>query len=194
MGSVWWYAARSAGIVTWALAALSVVWGLLLSTKVLGRAVRPNWLLDLHRFLGGLTVVFLGIHLVALLFDPWVGFGPADLLVPFASDWNPVAVAWGIVAADLLLAVELTSMLRNRIPKRWWRGVHFASYGVYVLGTVHLLTAGTDRHSPALVWTVAVTSVVIAAMTLYRAAVAAESGPTTAHGPSGTIRSSQPVG
>jgi predicted ferric reductase len=194
MGSVWWYVARSSGIVAWALAALSVLWGLLLSTKVLGRAARPNWLLDLHRFLGGLTVVFVGVHLFGLLFDPWIDFGPTQLLVPFASDWNPVAVAWGVVALYLLLAVETTSLVRNRIPRRWWRSVHFASYGVYVLGTVHLLTAGTDRHSPVLVWTVVITSVVVAAMTLYRAAIAAERDGAGTGRSGGTIRSSQPVG
>jgi predicted ferric reductase len=194
MGSVWWYVARSSGIVAWALAALSVLWGLLLSTKVLGRAARPNWLLDLHRFLGGLTVVFVGVHLLGLLFDPWIDFGPAQLLVPFASDWNPVAVAWGVVALYLLLAVEITSLVRNRIPRRWWRSVHFASYGVYVLGTVHLLTAGTDRHSPVLVWTVVITSVVVAAMTLYRAAIAAERDGAGTGRSGSTIRSSQPVG
>ena len=194
MGSVWWYVARSSGIVAWALAALSVLWGLFLSTKVLARAARPNWLLDLHRFLGGLTVVFVGVHLVGLLFDPWIGFGPLQLLVPFTSDWKPVAVAWGVVAMYLLLAVEITSLLRNRIPKRWWRGVHFASYAVYVLGTVHLLNAGTDRHSPALLWSAALVSLVIAAMTLFRVAAAADQDQIGPRGQSGTIRSSQPVG
>ena len=51
-----WYVARAAGIVAWALVSGAVVWGLLLSTRVLRGRPTPRWLLDLHRFLGGLAV------------------------------------------------------------------------------------------------------------------------------------------
>ena len=190
MGSVWWYVARSSGIVAWGLAALAVLWGLLLSTKVMGRRVRPNWLLDLHRFLGGLTVVFIAVHLLGLVLDPYVDFGAVQILVPLASSWKPVAVAWGVVAMYLLLAVEVTSLLRSRIPKKWWKAVHFSSYAIFILGTVHLLTAGTDRHSPVLLWTVVATSVAVAAMTLVRVITPRESRIID----SDTIRSAQPIG
>lgn len=190
VGSVWWYVARSSGIVAWGLAALSVLWGLLLSTKVMGRRVRSNWLLDLHRFLGGLTVVFVAIHLLGLVLDPYVDFGAAQLLIPFASTWKPVAVAWGVVGFYLLLAVEVTSLLRSHIPKRWWKAVHMSSYAIYVLGTVHLLTAGTDRRSTPLLWTVVATTVVIAAMTLVRIFMPRETRTIDAD----TIRSAQPIG
>ena len=52
---LWWYTARAGGIVAWALLAASVVWGLLLSTRVRPGGVAPSWILDLHRFLGGLA-------------------------------------------------------------------------------------------------------------------------------------------
>src|SRR5437764_11280232 len=57
-----WYTARAAGIVTWALLAASVLWGLALSTRVLRGRPRPAWLLDLHRFLGGAAIAFLAVH------------------------------------------------------------------------------------------------------------------------------------
>ena len=34
MNQVWWYSARASGIVAWVLLAASVVWGLILSTKL----------------------------------------------------------------------------------------------------------------------------------------------------------------
>lgn len=190
MGSVWWFVARSSGLVAWGLAALAVLWGLLLSTRILGRKVRPSWLLDLHRFLGGLTVVFIAIHLTGLILDPFVDFGAVQVLVPFASTWKPLAVAWGVVAFYLLLAVEFTSLLRNRIPKQWWRAVHFSSYAIFVLGTVHLLTAGTDRRSPILLWTVVAAITAVSAMTLLRIVRPRESRFID----SDTIRSAQSVG
>ncbi|MDH4119332.1 MAG: hypothetical protein OEW30_18270, partial [Acidimicrobiia bacterium] len=73
---VWWYVARSSGLVAWLLLAAAVVWGLLLSTRILQERRKPAWLLDLHRWLGGLSVVFTGAHLAGLVLDSYVEFGP----------------------------------------------------------------------------------------------------------------------
>ncbi len=144
----WWYVARSGGIVALVLSGASVVWGLLLGTKYLGRAAKPKRLLDLHRFLGALTVIFTAIHMIALVFDEFVTFTLTDLLVPFASEWQPANVAWGVVSFWLLIAIQLSSMLMNRIPRRLWRGIHFSSYLMFLTGLVHGLLAGTDASSP----------------------------------------------
>ena len=110
-GTLPWFVARSSGLIAWALLAASVVWGLAISTRVLNGRPRPAWLLDLHRYLGGIATVFVAVHIVALLGDTYVHFGLASVLVPFASSWHPVAVAWGISAFYLLLAVEVTSLV-----------------------------------------------------------------------------------
>jgi len=157
-----WYVARASGIVSWSLLSLAVVWGVILSTRLLGRRVTPAWLQDLHRFLGGASVAFVGIHVAGLVADDYVHFGPSEVLVPLASSWHPVAVAWGIVAAYLLVAVEVTSLLRKQLPARLWRRVHQSSFLLWVLATVHLFTAGTDATNPALQWTALVlTSAVV---------------------------------
>ena len=143
-----WYVARAAGLVSWGLLAAATLWGLALSTKALGPRPRPNWLLDMHRWLGGTALAFTGVHVLALLLDQYVHFGPMQLLVPFAATWHPVAVAWGVVSIYLLLAVELTSLVRARISKRVWRRVHTASFLLFVTATVHGLTAGTDMRAP----------------------------------------------
>jgi predicted ferric reductase len=152
MNQATWYAARSAGIVAWCLLALSMLWGLALSTGVFGRRPRPSWLLDLHRFLGGFALAFTGVHVIALIADNYVHFGAADVLVPFASGWHPVAVAWGIVAAWMALAVEVTSLARHRLSADAWRRVHYTSFAVFVLATIHGLSAGTDTRSFFAIW------------------------------------------
>lgn len=146
-GTFPWYIARAAGLVSWALLAAATLWGLALSTKVFGRRPRPNWLLDLHRWLGGTALAFTGVHVVALLADQYVHFGLTEIFVPLASKWHPVAVAWGIVAAYLLVAVEVTSLARKRLSKRIWHRVHTASFVLFVMATVHGLTAGTDGRT-----------------------------------------------
>jgi predicted ferric reductase len=165
---VWWYVTRSTGVVAWALLAMSVLWGLALSTRALGRRPPAPWLLDVHRFLGGLAVIFTLFHLGSLMLDPWASFKLNELLVPFSSHWKPGPVAWGIAAFYLLLAVEVTSLLKNRLPLRFWRGVHLTSYVLYACATVHLLTAGTDRQNPVMRWSVLATVGAVIFFTMYR--------------------------
>src|SRR5699024_5312309 len=105
---LWWYLSRASGIVTLTASGGAIVWGLLLSTRLIRRRSLPRWLLDLHRFLGAVAVLSLGVHLAALWADSYVHFSVADLTVPGHTTWHPVAVAWGIVAAYLLVAVELS--------------------------------------------------------------------------------------
>ena len=144
---IWWYVARSGGMVALGLTAASVLWGLLLTTKFLSGVPKQKWLLDLHRFLGALSVIFALIHVAAQMFDTFVSFGIVDVLVPFASGWKPGPVAWGIVSFWLLLAVQVTSMLMHRLPRRWWRAVHMLSYVVLWTGIMHGVTAGTEGRS-----------------------------------------------
>lgn len=145
---LWWYLARATGLVAWALATAAVITGLLFATRLTGRRPPRAWTLDLHRFLGGASVVFTGLHITGLVADNYMTFGASDVLVPFASPWKPAAVALGVVALYLLVAVEATSLLMRRLPRRWWRSVHLTSYGVFWLATFHLLSAGTDADHP----------------------------------------------
>jgi DMSO/TMAO reductase YedYZ heme-binding membrane subunit len=146
-GHLTWYVARSAGLVAWTLVLTSILWGLVLATRVVGRRrPGPAWLLSMHRYLGALALTFTGVHVGAILLDGYVRFGLVEVLVPLASPWHPVAVAWGIVAMYLLVAVEVTSLLRRHLAPRVWRRLHLLSYALFALATVHLLGAGTDAR------------------------------------------------
>jgi len=150
---VWWYATRAAGLMTWTTATASVVVGLVLSSRAVRSRTGP-WLLDLHRFLGGISVVFLLAHLGTLWADSYVEFGPRELFVPGASEWRPEAIAWGIIAAYLLIAVEVSSLLRSRISKRLWRVIHFLSFAAMLGGSYHAWLAGSDVKNPV-TWAIA---------------------------------------
>ena len=165
---LWWYVARASGMVAWLFAIASILWGLALSTRALGKQPRAPWLLDLHRFLGGATIVLTLVHIGALIADSYVTFDVVDVLVPWASQWRTAAVAWGVIALWLLLAVQLSSMFMKRLPKRLWRGVHLSSYVVAILATVHGLAAGADAEHPAVVLAWPVASAAIIFFTAYR--------------------------
>lgn len=148
---VWWYTARASGLVAWALVTASVVWGLLVAGRLASRP-RPAWFLDLHRFLGALSVTFVAVHLAGLALDGYVHFGVSELLVPFASSWRPAAVAWGVVGFYLLVAIEATSLMMRHLPRRLWRQVHRTSFVLFIVATVHGFTAGTDTRNGLVRW------------------------------------------
>jgi predicted ferric reductase len=141
---IWWYLSRSSGIIALVLLVLSVVWGVLLATRALKPYDRPAWLLDLHKWLGGTALVMTGLHLFGLVMDSWISFGFADLFVPGASDFKPLAVAIGIVSMYVMIAIQASSYMRKRLSPRVWRGIHVLSYGLVWTSAIHAGMAGTD--------------------------------------------------
>jgi DMSO/TMAO reductase YedYZ heme-binding membrane subunit len=141
---IWWYLSRASGIVAWLMLTASVLWGIVLATDLFPKRRRTASLLAMHRWLAGLAFFFIAGHLFTLLFDSYTHFGLPDLLVPFASSWRPTAIAVGVVALWLLIAVEVTALAMKRLSKKWWRDVHIASYGVFWAVSIHGALAGTD--------------------------------------------------
>jgi hypothetical protein len=165
---VWWWLARASGLVAWTAAAATVIWGLALSSNALRRRGTPAWILDMHRYLGTLTIVFVGVHLGALLLDRYVQFTLGDLLVPMTSPWRPGALAWGIAALYLLLLVQATSWLMRWIPRRLWHSLHLLSFVVLTAGTVHGAQAGADSGRLAVQLGALVVVCVVALLVLLR--------------------------
>lgn len=157
----WWYVTRATGFVSWTLLAIAVLWGLFITNKTLTRSTAPAWVLDLHRHLGGLGVVFVAVHVGALPLDGYTHWGWSDLFVPMSTKWHPGAIAFGIVGMYLLIAIELTSLLGRRFPKKWWRRVHMLSFPLYVIASIHLFAAGTDAGNVVARWLVVTVSTLV---------------------------------
>jgi DMSO/TMAO reductase YedYZ heme-binding membrane subunit len=146
-GHFWWYTARAGGIVAWALVLASCLWGVFLALRGGSRQLPAAWLLSAHRYLSMLALCFIGVHVLALIADSYVKFTVVDVLVPMASTWHPLAVAFGIVSMYLVVAIEITSLLRHRMAVATWRGIHVTAYAVLALSTIHFLSAGTDARA-----------------------------------------------
>jgi methionine sulfoxide reductase heme-binding subunit len=166
---IWWFLSRSSGIVAWLMLTASVLWGIVLATDLFPKWRKTTWLLDMHRWLAGLTFFFIAGHLGTLLFDKYTHFGVGDFLVPFASSWRPTAIALGVIGLWLLVAIQVTALATQRLSKKAWRIIHIASYGVFWAVSVHAALAGTDTSKTLYVVTaiVALAAVVFAAS--YRA-------------------------
>jgi len=91
---------------------------LLITTKLIQRRGLPAWLTDLHKYLGALTVVFIAVHLLALVADNFLHFSWAELFIPFSSTWKRGPVAWGIGAFWGLVIVEGSSLIKRQLSRR----------------------------------------------------------------------------
>ncbi|HLO35044.1 MAG TPA: ferric reductase-like transmembrane domain-containing protein [Candidatus Deferrimicrobium sp.] len=148
-----WFTTRGAGIVSLVLFSVVATLGLLAVARTQS-ARWPRFLtVELHRSLALLSVVFLGIHIVTAVLDPFTKLGLAAALVPLASSYRPLPVAFGVVSVYLGVAVIITSLLRERIGHRVWRAVHWASYAAWPLAVEHTLTAGSDSFA---IWMLAI--------------------------------------
>ena len=139
-----WYTTRATGIVALVLLTGTVVLGMLTA----GRARSRSWpgfaQADLHKRVSLLAMAFLAFHVLTSVLDTYVNVGWAAVIVPFASPYRPVWTGLGTVGVDLILAVAISSALRQRIRARTWRGIHWLAYGSWPVAMSHALGMGTD--------------------------------------------------
>lgn len=147
---VYWATARAAGIVAYILLTISMASGMLISTQVLDKVVSRKWSYALHKFITTVMLFFVAAHLAFLLLDAYTKFTVPQLLVPFTSAYRPWWTGWGIVAMYGIVALVVSSYAQKQIGQKVWRGIHYSSFGVFGLVTLHGLGDGTDANSPLL--------------------------------------------
>lgn len=171
-----WIVARASGLAGYALLTASILAGLVLRARPFGTALKPAAVTDLHRFLAllGLGAVF--VHALALLLDSAVPIGVADLLVPGIARYRPLATGLGVLAAELMLVVYASFSLRKRIGPRNWRRLHWATYLIFALATIHGFAAGTDSRTTWALALYGAASGAVLAATAWRSLVPPEKG------------------
>jgi sulfoxide reductase heme-binding subunit YedZ len=143
-----WILARASGLVAYALLTSSVVAGIVLKARPFGAALKAVAVADVHRFLAMLGLGFVALHAATLVLDSTVRISIAALFVPGLVSYRPLWSAFGVLAAELMLLVYISSALRRRIGARAWRRLHWLTYAVFGLATAHGLAAGTDGGRP----------------------------------------------
>jgi predicted ferric reductase len=144
----WWYVTRAAGLTAYFLLWLSMVWGMAISTRFFHPAVDGSYSYDFHEYLSLLGLGFVLLHVVVLLFDPFLPFSIWQILVPFTDTYRPLWVGLGIIALYLFILVTVTFYLRASIGARAFRSIHFLSLVGYLGATLHGLFGGSDSALP----------------------------------------------
>lgn len=170
-----WYAARAGGVVAYLLLSASVLAGITLAGKQRVPGFPRFAVEDVHRFLGILAGLFIAIHVGSIALDTVVPFSVTQLVVPFTASYRPLATGLGIVALELLVAVGITNRFRSRLPYRFWRRAHYATFAVWLLATGHGILAGSDRDQTwlLLLYAIAVGLVAVASVLRFGHAPAA---------------------
>jgi methionine sulfoxide reductase heme-binding subunit len=142
-----WYTMRATGIVALVLLTGTMVLGILTAGRTASRAWPAFARADLHKRVSLLAMVFLALHVLTAVLDTYVNVGWIAVVIPFASPYRPLWTGLGTVGVDLILAVALSSALRQRISPRTWRGIHWLAYGSWPVAMAHSLGMGTDASA-----------------------------------------------
>ena len=143
-GAALWYLNRATGMVALVLMTLTIVLGTIVRRQGRLPGLPRFAVVRVHRNVALLSALLVVGHVATAVVDSYVDIGPLAAVVPFASGYRPLAVGLGALAVDLALLVVVTSLLRDRLPRRLWTPVHLTSYVLWPLAAVHGLTAATD--------------------------------------------------
>lgn len=141
----YWLLARASGFVAYLLLWLSVVFGLAVSSKLVRLWRGGPAAVDLHQFVTWLAIVVSVFHGLILLGDHFINASLGQVLVPFFYvNYRPIWVGLGQIGFYAATLVAASFYARPRMSYSAWRTVHYASFAVYLMLTVHGALAGTD--------------------------------------------------
>ena len=118
-----WALARGSGMAALVLLTVVVGLGLALSLRMSSDAWPRVLTTAGHRQLTNLALLMTGLHLAMLLVDADAAMSVADLAIPFASGYRPVATALGVLGLYVLLVIWVSTLMRARLGQRRWRGL-----------------------------------------------------------------------
>lgn len=163
-----WVVERLFAFMAYIAMTASVVYGLLLSTKILDAIAHRPITFSLHQDLASIGVGFAAIHGMLLALDQTMPFTLAQIAVPGLAPYSPIWVAVGQVGFYLMAIVVASFYLRRRIGQRAWRTLHYVTFLAFVGATVHGVAAGTDSASPWAWWLYVGSTVLVVFLLVYR--------------------------
>ena len=138
--------------MTIALLSLTAILGMAQTVRFKS-AFWPKYLtVGLHSSVALMLLIFLGLHIVTSLLDPFAKLGWKDAVIPFASWYRPYWLGLGVLAAELYLALVITSLVRKWMSYRLWRVIHWVAYACWPVALLHGFGTGTDPRRAWFLW------------------------------------------
>ena len=163
-----WYATRILGFLAYGALAISVVYGLLLSTGLLDAIAHRVVSFTLHQDLSAIAIGLTALHGAVLALDSFVPQTVRQLVIPFAGPYRPEWVGIGQLSLYLMVIVYASFYVRRRLGQRGWRLLHYTTLLAFAGATAHGLMSGTDTPAAWAFWTYASASVAVVFLLGYR--------------------------
>jgi sulfoxide reductase heme-binding subunit YedZ len=173
--AAFWYASRATGIVALLLFTATLVLGLVVTRRGRLPGLPGFAVTSLHRNLSLLGLAFVLVHVLTAIGDSYVSIPLTAAVIPLASGYERLWLGLGAVALDLSLAVVLTSLIRGRMPRSWWRPIHLLAYLCWPVAFLHGLGAARDlQHGWLLALAIGCAMLVVAGVAWRLASAARE--------------------
>lgn len=164
-----WYFSRGLAIMAYFLMWISVVWGLLMTTRL--SRIWPGQVTtaDLHKFISILSLAFAALHGLILVGDQYLNISLAQVFIPFSmQSYRPGWVALGQISMYFLALIVVSFYVRQAIGQKMWRLVHTLSFLTFFAVLIHGLAAGSDAMSPGMFFAYYLTGIIVVFLTFYR--------------------------
>jgi sulfoxide reductase heme-binding subunit YedZ len=168
--SALWYFGRGFGVSALVLFSLVVILG------IVTRSGRPLpglprlAVTTVHRTTSLAALLFLGLHVLTLLLDPFSKLRVLDVVLPFLAAYRPLWQGLGTLALDLVVVLVVSSLVRERIGLGAWRVLHWVAYLCWPFAIAHAVGIGTDGRTGWLLGVVAACVLAVLAAVGWRVA------------------------
>lgn len=163
-----WYLARASAFAAYLLLWWSMALGLAITNRLARAWPGGPSVGDLHEHASLLGLGFALLHALVLLRDQYIGFSLAQVLVPFASSYEPLWVGIGQIGLYLMALVAFSSYIRRWIGPRAWRLLHYLSFVVFALALGHGIFSGSDSGTSWASAIYAASGLSLLGLTIYR--------------------------
>lgn len=188
LGLVWeahraslpWLLERLAAFLAYFAMTGSVVYGLLLSTKLLDAIAHRPISFALHQDLAAVGLGLAGVHGALLGLDATVPFSLQQMAVPGLAPYAPLAVAAGQLTFYVTAIVVASFYARRLIGQRAWRALHVLTFLAFAGATAHGILAGSDSGAAWTWWMYTGSVAIVTFLFAYRLVTALARRPASA--------------
>ena len=145
----YWYLSRATAFASLSLLWLSMALGLGITNKMARAWPGAAPTFAIHEYVSLLGLAFAIFHAIVIMGDHYIQFTLLQLLIPFSTvGYRPLWVGVGQISFYVWLVVSVSFYIRPLIGQKAWRGLHYASFLMYLMGLAHGIFSGTDVSAP----------------------------------------------
>ena len=163
-----WYISRSTGLVAYFFAWVSMMAGLMITSRQAQAWPGVSQANDIHRQASIVSLIMTLIHVLVLIANPYLQYTWYALFIPDSNGpYAPIAVGIGQIALPIAIIISATADWRQLVGKSW-RWIHIGAFMVFFASALHSIYSGTDTRVPFVsgFYVVTISSVIF--MTVYR--------------------------